>query len=105
MKILSSMFQDNKDCYIYLCDTKYVLQVYSNGKQGNIKRSDKTVLVRFNIDEDDINFCFSKKNNPREFGYDKYSISLESELTAVKKIPHHDAEELYMVLSDFVENN
>lgn len=105
MEILSFKLQDNKDCYIYLCDTQHVLQVYANGKQGNIKRFNGTVLVRFDIDEYNIDFCFSKKNNPMEFGYDKYSISLEAGLSAVKNIPHYDAEELYMVLSDFMNNN
>ncbi len=95
---------DNGSGMTSIHDGKYILQVYSGAKQGNITRTNGTVLCRFYIDEEIISFAFAKQNNPMEFGYEKYPISLEADTNAIRNIPHRDAEELYKVLIIFAKN-
>lgn len=77
----------------------YSLQIYEGGKAGNIFRKNGTILCKFYITEMHYSFCFSKPEIPYEFGYDKYSISLDSDLDAIKIIYHKDSAELYSVLN------
>lgn len=82
----------------------YCIQVYSDGKKGNIKKGE-FVLVRFNLDEKRIYFNFSKDNNPYEFSYDGYDMLLDRNVDEIKNLNHKDAETLCEVIKRFIADN
>lgn len=79
-----------------------VIQVYSNGQQGNIKRLDESVLCRFEINDIYFSVAPAKMNNPTEFGYEKYFIPITADASVMKRIPHSDADEIYIAFMLFV---
>lgn len=80
----------------------YSFQIYMDGKNGNIRKPDGTVLVRIFFDDTNFEFCFAKKNAPHEFGYKGYYVAKDKELSEILSIPHVDAKELYEVLCGFI---
>jgi basic membrane protein A len=81
-------------------DRGYTIQVYANDRTGNIKRSDRTVLVRFYVDEDYKSICFSfaKADAPYEFGYDApLTLPLDEDIEMIANQSHKDAVELFKV--------
>jgi hypothetical protein len=81
-------------------DREYTVQVYANDRAGNIKRSDRTVLVRFDVDEDykSIHFLFAKADAPYEFGYDApLTLPLDEDIEMIANHSHKDAVELFKV--------
>lgn len=77
---------------------KYYIQSYADRKQGNIKRGDETLLIRYCVNNDKVLMAFSKENNSKEFGYKNYGIDLGADVIEVKKISHENVTELYRVL-------
>ncbi|MCR4960570.1 MAG: hypothetical protein K6A74_03880 [Lachnospiraceae bacterium] len=86
-------------------DGSYYLNAFSDGYQGNIRRSDNTVLTRYCIKDDLIKFAFQQESDPRFFFSFFYDVSREENLEEVKKISNPHAEELYTVLKRFIESD
>lgn len=82
--------------------SKYMMQIYSNGERGNIKRGDNTVLCAFDLLEDEIRIAPTKEGSPYEFGYDYLHIGTEDSVESISKLPHKNAKELGEVLINFV---
>ena len=103
MKKFIKLLDDNS--HSTLMDKEgYYLQIYSDGKNGNIKRG-RNVLVRFHLDEKNICFYFSKDDKPYEFSYDGHYLPLEKDVDEVKNLNHKDAETLYEVIKRFIADN
>lgn len=83
---------------------KYYLQPYAGGMQGNIKRRDDTLLIRYYVSDDKVFVAFAKKDSPKEFDYKNYGIDLDTDLSEIKNISHENATELHRVLVAIVNN-
>ncbi|MGP1433512.1 MAG: hypothetical protein ACTTKP_04455 [Catonella sp.] len=82
----------------------YWLQVYSDGKNGNITRG-RNVLVRFQLREKNIYFYFAKYDRPNEFDYEGYPLPLVSNVDEIKNLKHKDSETLCEVIKRFIADN
>jgi hypothetical protein len=96
MKDILARMQESK--FVKVANEDYYLQAYSARKQGNIKRQDGTVLIRYRVINGKIFVAFAKANSPKEFDYKNYGIDLGADAIEVKKISHENATELYRVL-------
>lgn len=103
MKKFIKLLDDNSNS-ILTDKEEYRLQIYGDGKKGNIKIG-RNVLVRFNLDEKNICFNFSKDDKPYEFAYEGHYLPLESKVDEVKNLNHKDAETLYKVIKRFIADN
>lgn len=81
----------------------YTLQIYSDGINGNIKRTDNSVLCRFYIKQHkkEIQFSFEKCCFVKEFDYERYPVQCTTDLSEVEKIDHKNAKELCEVILKF----
>ena len=82
----------------------YNLQVYGNGKNGNIIKNGK-VLSRFSIGEEMVCFYFSQDSNPHLFDYKGYYLKVENKVDEIKNLNHKDAETLCEVIKRFIADN
>ena len=73
-----------------------------DGKNGNIRKPNGTVLVRIFFDDMNFKFCFSKSNAPYEFGYEGHLVAIDKNVSEILNIPHVDAMELHEVLCGFI---
>lgn len=106
MEKLKEKLEKYYDDRVPIFNGKYELQVYSNTIKGNVVRFDRTVLVRFREDKKEGNMCFEfrKKDDAEEYGGDVLRVPLKEKLNKVQKLEHEDAEELYIVFKEFMEN-
>lgn len=98
MKVRDILVRMQENNSVKVDDKKYYLQSYAGGMQGNIKRRDGTLLIRYYVSNDKVFVAFAKKNNPKEFDYKNYGIDLGADVIKVKSISHENATELYRVL-------
>ena len=98
MKIKHIFARKQENKFVKVANKGYYLQSYSGGMQGNIKRQDETVLIRYHMINDKIFIAFAKKDCPKEFDYKNYGIDLGADVIEVKNISHENATELYRVL-------
>ncbi len=82
----------NRDCTIVT--EKYCIQIYSNGKRGNVKRKNGTVVCAFDIEER-IMIAPVKESVPHEFGYTRYGIGMNEEMTILASMHHKDSVEIF----------
>lgn len=93
----------NRDCSISAKNGKYIIQIYSDGAQGNIKRSDGTVICRFVISDNTMKIAPAKKETPYEFGYECYPFLLTDKISKISEIPNINVKDLYEILDEFAE--
>ena len=99
MKIKYFFTRIQENTCVKVANKGYYLQSFSGGTQGNIKRQDETVLIRYHMINDKIFIAFAKKDCPKEFDYEKYEIDLGADVIEVKNFLHENAAELYRVLA------
>lgn len=105
MKIwnIVDLLYQNKNSSIPVKNGKYIIQIYSDGIQGNIKGVDGTVICRFVISDSAMKFAFAKNASMYEFGYEFHSLLLTDEISKVSEMPNINAKELYEVLVEFAK--
>lgn len=103
MKNFVKILYENLNSYI-TDKNGYCLQVYGDGKKGNIKKGGK-VLSRFFIGEEMICFYFSQDDNQYLFDCRGHYISVDSNVDEIKRLKHKDAELLCNVINRFIADN
>lgn len=105
MKIqnIVDLIHQNKNSSISVKNGKYIIQIYFDGNQGNIKEADGTVICRFVISNNAMRFAPAKKACQYEFGYEFYSILLLDEVSKIFEMPLPNAKYIYDILLEFAK--
>lgn len=105
MKInnIVNLLHQNKNSSISVKNGKCIIQIYSDGNQGNIKGADGSIICRFVISGNVMKFAPAKKASQYEFAYEFYSILLLDEVSKISEMPLPNAKEIYDILIEFAE--
>lgn len=103
MKIseLMELIRENRGNFIR--EGKYVMQIYSDGDRGNIKRTNETVLCAFDLVDDGIRIAPTKEELPYEYSYVYLHIGLEENIESISEQSNKNAKELGEVFGNFAE--
>lgn len=99
MKIRDIFMRMQEETSVKADGNKYYIQPYAGGMQGNIKRRDDTLLIRYYVSNDKVFVAFAKKDSLKEFDYKNYGINLDADVIEVKNLLHENAAELYRVFA------
>ena len=92
--------EQNRDCNIVT--EKHCIQIYFDGKRGNIKRKNGTVVCSFDIQGERIIIAPVKEGASYEFGYTRYGIEAKEEIHKLESINHKDSTEIYEAFMNFM---
>lgn len=105
MKINSLICKLKQNYGSYIKIDKYIIQIYSNGRRGNVKRKNEAIVCAFDIEEERIMIAPAKEDLPMEFGYTRYAFGKTEEIEKISQISHKDSKEIYEVFINFIHNN